>query len=123
MGTEPNDIVRTSDANTLKHFLIRHPVITFLLMGCCFLIMGIISLNLIYLFHANFEFILEYGIMGLSDGGLMQLAGLIASGLIALIFYVVFKTCEKVLVEWLSERKMRHHTQSETKSDSSETGG
>src|SRR5438132_10656477 len=91
---------------TLKKFLMRHPLLTFLLMGSCFLVMGVISLNLIYLFHSNFEFILEYGIMGLRDGGLIQFMELVVSGYIALIFYVLFKVCEKTLVEWLIERRM-----------------
>lgn len=97
-----------SDYQTsLKHFLMRHPVWTFVIMGCCFLSMGVISLNIVYLFNANFEFIAEYGVMGLRDGGFMQLLGLIVSGFIALAFYVLFKICEKALVEWGAEIKFR----------------
>src|SRR5689334_14649965 len=108
MNTEHTEIARDKqDSATLKQFLARHPVITFVLMGCCFLMMGIISLNLVYMFHANFEFILEYGVMGLRDGGFVQFIELVVSGYIALVFYVLFKACEKSLVEWLIERRVR----------------
>lgn len=96
-----------NDDATLKGFLMRHPVLTFATMGCCFLAMGIVSLNIVYLFNANFEFISEYGVMGLRDGGFMQFIGLVGSGFIALAFYVLFKICEKALVEWGAEFKTR----------------
>ncbi|HEX2586255.1 MAG TPA: hypothetical protein VHL14_14100 [Steroidobacteraceae bacterium] len=105
MDAESTDI---ADGNygTLKKFLGRHPVLTFVLMGTSFLVMGIISLNLVYLFHSNFEFILEYGVMALRDGGLIQFVELVLSGFVALAFYVLFKVCEKTLVEWLTERRV-----------------
>jgi len=100
-------------STSLKKFLVRHPLFTFLLMGGCFLVMGIISLNLVYLFHANFEFISEYGVMALREGGLIQFIGLAGSGYVALVFYVLFKACEKALVEWLTERQLGKHTPSD----------
>jgi hypothetical protein len=96
------------DSNTgLKYFLARHPALTFFLMGFSFLLMGLISLNLIYLFSANFDYIREYGIMGLREGGLEQFIGLLLSGFAALALYIFFKACEKALVEWVLERRQR----------------
>jgi hypothetical protein len=47
------------------------------------------------------EYIGQNGWMGLRDGGLQQLGELALNGLIGVVFYIVFKACEKVLVEAL----------------------
>ena len=94
-----------SKSTRLKSFLTRHPVVTFLLMGVSFLFVGLVSLNLIYFFHANIELLLEYGWLGLQDGGLQQMIELLLSGYFGMAFYVLFKTCEKVLVERLTEKE------------------
>lgn len=120
MDAEQIGIAAAENDATLKTFLTRHPVLTFLLMGTCFLIMGVVSLNLVYLFHSNFEFILEYGIMGLRDGGLMQFIELAGSGYVALVFYLLFKVCEKALVEWLIARRMSKRPAADC--DARETG-
>ena len=95
----------------LKCFLQQHPVITFLLMGVSFLGFGLVSLNLIYFFHANIELLLEYGWMGLKDGGLQQLSELLVSGYFGMAFYVLFKVCEKALVDRLTERPTEQRAQ------------
>jgi hypothetical protein len=87
-----------------KRFLAHHAALTFLLMGASFLVFGLVSLNLIYFFHANIELLLEYGWMGLRDGGLQQLFELLLSGYLGMAFYVLFKACEKVLVERLTDQ-------------------
>jgi len=92
----------------LKTLLIRHPWVAFLLMGASFLITGLITLNLIYLFHANIEFVIANGIMGLRDGGLQQLGELLISGYLGMAFYVLFKACEKVVVDRVLERPTKH---------------
>ncbi|TAK90908.1 MAG: hypothetical protein EPO06_06170 [Burkholderiaceae bacterium] len=94
----------TTQATALKKFLMRHPLLTFVLMGASFLVFGLISLNLIYIFHANLELLLEHGQMALWDGGLQQLIELLVSGYLALMFYLLFKLCEKVLVDRVTER-------------------
>lgn len=94
----------TSVPTRLKSFLRRHPVLTFLLMGISFLMFGLVSLNLIYFFHANIELLLEYGWLGLKDGGLQQTIELLLSGYFGMAFYVLFKTCEKSLVDYLTEQ-------------------
>jgi hypothetical protein len=54
---------------------------------------AVCSLNLFELFHANFRLLTTYGVMAALDGGLLQLVELIASGYLALGFFVVFKGC------------------------------
>lgn len=92
-------------STALKRFLARHPLLTFFLMGISFLLVGLISLNMIYLFHANLEFIINNGLMGLRDGGLHQLLELTVTGYLGMALYVLFKACEKIVVERLLEAK------------------
>jgi hypothetical protein len=90
-------------AHTRLHgFLTRHWWLTFVLMGVCFVLFGLVSLNLLHTLGASFEFLSANGIDAVRDGVLVQLAELALSGYTAAAFYVVFKLCEKVLVERLS---------------------
>jgi hypothetical protein len=92
-------------STALKRYLSGHPIMAFLLMGLSFLLVGLISLNLIYLFRANLEFVLENGLMGLRDGGLLQFLQLLISGYLGMALYALFKACEKVVVDRMLERK------------------
>jgi hypothetical protein len=83
-------------------FLSRRWWLTFLLMGVSFVLFGLVSLNLLHTLGANLEFLSSYGVDAVREGGLWQLVGLIASGYAAAACYVVFKLCEKVLVERLA---------------------
>src|SRR6266566_4428077 len=94
MTTEQPTVI-AENSTALKRYLTRHPSITFLLMGFSFLLVGLLSLNLVYLFHANLEFIINNGVMGLRDGGLQQLIELLVSGYLGMALYVLFKACEK----------------------------
>ena len=67
--------------------------LTFFVMGVAVGGFAVCSLNLFELFHANFRLLTTYGVMAALDGGLLQLAELIAWGYLALAFYVVFKGC------------------------------
>ncbi len=93
-----------SHGTALKRFLMRHPLLTFVVMGLSFLLFGLVSLNLIHIFQASIELLLEYGRMALWDGGLQQLLELLLSGYFALAFYIAFKVCEKALVDRLTEK-------------------
>jgi len=88
-------------------FLSRRWWLAFILMGVCFVLFGLVSLDLLRSLGANLEFLGMYGFDALREGGLMQLAGLIFSGYLAALFYIVFKLCEKVLVERLSLAKSK----------------
>ncbi|MET0383773.1 MAG: hypothetical protein ABW032_10175 [Burkholderiaceae bacterium] len=87
-----------------RHFrriVLRRPWLTFVVMGLAFFGFGAGSLNLLRLLGANAEFLLANGLMGLVDGGLRQLLGLLASGYAAMLAYVVMKSCEHTLSAWL----------------------
>jgi hypothetical protein len=45
------------------------------------------------LFVANLGFISQYGVMALREGGLRQLAELVAYGYLSIGFYILFKGC------------------------------
>lgn len=76
--------------------------LAFVLMGLCFVAFGLASLNLVHLLGANLEFLVAHGWDAVKDGGLWQLFWLVVTGYAAAAFYVMFKLCEKVLVERLS---------------------
>lgn len=86
----------------LGYWLHRHYGFTFVLMGLAAFSFGAISLNLAFLLRANIELILENGIMVLGEGALRQLLELLGFGYASLVFYILFKTCENVLVARLS---------------------
>jgi hypothetical protein len=79
-------------------FLWTHRWLTFLLMGLSFLLFGAMTVNIFVLLKANIELYLDYGTMVIADGALLQLAQLIGYGYLSMLFYVLFKACEHVLV-------------------------
>jgi hypothetical protein len=87
------------------HFLYRRLWLTFLLMGVFFLLFGVTSVNLFVLLKANIELFIEYGTMVIADGALEQLIDLILSAYLSITFFVLFKVCERVIVERLTEKK------------------
>src|SRR5436190_21990269 len=86
----------------LIDFLWNHRWLTFLLMGLFFLLFGAMTVNIFVLLKANIDLFLDYGRMVIADGALLQLAELIAYGYLSLLFYILFKTCEHVLVNGLA---------------------
>jgi hypothetical protein len=86
-------------------FLLRHWWLAFILMGVSFVLFGLVTLNLLHVLSANLEFLTSYGFEAVREGGLWQLVGLVLSGYGAAASYVLFKLCEKVLVERLASRR------------------
>ena len=86
-------------------FLLRHWWVAFLLLGISFVLGGLVTLNLLHTLSANFEFLVMYGVEAVREGGLRQLVEVVVSGYFAAACYVVFKVCEKVLVERLIMNK------------------
>ena len=86
----------------LYGFLSEHASVAVVLMGLSFVLFGLASLNLLHLVSANVSFLVMNGLDAVRDGGLLQLFSLVALGYFAAFFYVVFKLCEKVLVERLA---------------------
>ena len=89
----------------LYRFLYRRWWCAFLLMGLAFALFGLASANLVHALMANGEFLLTYGLDAIREGGLHQLGELVASAYLAVGCYVVFKLCEKVLVERLASNE------------------
>ena len=89
----------------IYRFLATYWWLTFLLMGVSFVLFGLASLNLIQLLMANFDFLARHGLVAVREGALLQLLELVASGYGAAVCYLVFKLCEKVLVDRLSIRR------------------
>jgi hypothetical protein len=78
----------------LLHRLFHGPAwLTFTVMGLATGAFGLCSFNLFDLFRANLHLITTYGLMGLLDGGLVQLLELALWGYLGLACYVVFKGC------------------------------
>ncbi len=89
-----------------RHFqrvVLARPWLTFVVMGLAFFGFGTVSLDLLHLLHANAELILADGAMALADGGALQLLQLVADGYLAMLAYVVMKTCEHTLSHWLAD--------------------
>ena len=70
-----------------------------------FLLFGITSVNLFVLLKMNIDLFLEYGTMVIADGALEQLADLLGSAALSIVFYLAFKVCERLLVERLTAKK------------------
>ena len=83
----------------LRPVLTFHWLTTLALMGLFALGLGLVSLNLVVMLSANFNLIAIHGAMALLDGALQQLVELVVYGYLAIIFYVLLKSCEHVLVE------------------------
>jgi hypothetical protein len=86
-------------------FLFRRPRLTFALMGGLFLLFGVTSVNLFVLLKANIDLFVEYGPMVIADGALEQLVDLVGSAYLSMVFYTLFKVCERVLVERLTAKR------------------
>ena len=91
----------------LHDFLAKYWVACFGLMGACFVLFGLMSLNLVQVLRANLSFLAEHGVDAVREGALQQLIELLLSGYAAVACYVVFKLCEKVLVERLCAGRPR----------------
>ena len=87
------------------YFLFRHPLVTFLLLGVFFLLFGYTSINLFFLLKANINLFLEYGLMVIDDGALEQLVELLGSAYLSMLFWLLFRICERILVERLTKKR------------------
>jgi hypothetical protein len=89
----------------IYRFLSTYWWLTFILMGVSFVMFGLASLNLLQLLSANFDFLARHGFVAVREGALLQLLELVTSGYGAAACYLVFKLCEKVLIDRLSTRR------------------
>jgi len=73
-------------------------ILLFVMAGATAVALAFITVNLFTRAMANLSLIGEYGWLAVQEGALLQLAGLILWGVLALITYLVFKACEKELL-------------------------
>ena len=79
--------------------LIRFPLALLLATAGLFaLSLAMLSIDLVGMTIANLDFLRRAGVMGLADGGLLQLAELTAKGTLGLLCYFGFKLCEVELI-------------------------
>ena len=86
-----------------QRVVLTRPWLTFVVMGLAFFCFGMVTLNLLHLLRANAELIIDNGVMALADGGARQLVELAINGYVAMLAYVVMKTCEHTLSHWLAD--------------------
>lgn len=90
-----------------SHFvawLRRHRWACFGLMTLGFISFGLLTLDLVRLVRINAAFVSDNGWQGLRDGGLQQLLELLVSCIGAMVAWLLFKLCETVLVQSLTNK-------------------
>ena len=88
--------------NTLFQWVVLSRLwLTFIVLGLSVFAGALGTLNLVNLLVANLQLLRGYGLLALMDGALQQLVELGLQGLLSCIAYVVFKTCEHRLSDWL----------------------
>jgi hypothetical protein len=92
-------------ARWFQRVILRRRWLTFVVMGLAFFGFGVGSLNLFYLLQANAELLITHGWRAVMEGGLLQLAQLLATGYLSMVAYVVFKACEYRLAHWLVDEE------------------
>ncbi|TMH35183.1 MAG: hypothetical protein E6H66_08185 [Betaproteobacteria bacterium] len=88
-------------------FLYAHPRLTFVMAGAFFILFGVSSVNLFVLLQKNVELFLDYGWVVVEDGALQQFIELVGSAYLSLVFYLLFKVCERILVERWTVKRLR----------------
>lgn len=99
----------------LTAWLSRHPLLCFLLLGASFFLFGVLTFNLVFLLQRNAELWLAVGWQAAMDGALQQSLELLLLGYGAMLAWVLFKLCEKILLDWLLATAGGVSGQSETK--------
>jgi len=77
----------------------RYWPLTYVLMVLSFLVFGAASVNLAQSFLLNIRVIQEHGLLVLMDGAFEQLLELLLTAGFSVAFYLVFKSCESVLLQ------------------------
>ena len=88
----------------ISRLLTWNPLATFVIMAGAFALFSLITLEMFQMLSANLALVSREGWMALMHGGARQLAELALSLMVALASYLVFKACERVLVERMTAR-------------------
>jgi hypothetical protein len=86
-----------------RRWILSRLWLTFFVLGASFFVFGAATVNLGRLFLANSRLLRDYGWQAVMDGALSQLLELVATGYLGMAAYVVFKTCEHRLTNWLGD--------------------
>ncbi|CAN5272320.1 hypothetical protein BH11PSE9_BH11PSE9_16010 [soil metagenome] len=78
---------------------------TFIALGLGLLVFGACTVNLGLLLMANLQLLQGYGWQAVMDGAIWQLLELVLTGYAGLVAYVIFKSCEHRLTDWLAHGK------------------
>ena len=76
-------------------------------MGAFFLLFGVTSVNLFVLLKMNIDLFVEYGLMVIEDGALRQLVELLSSAYLSMLFWLLFRLCERIIVERMIRARLR----------------
>jgi hypothetical protein len=87
----------------LQRHVLSRPALSFLLLGVAFFVFGACTLNLWTLLVGTLRLLREDGWQAAMEGGLRQLAELVATGYVGIAAYVVLKACEHRCVRWLCD--------------------
>jgi hypothetical protein len=101
-----------SNRTRLFNWLVHHYSTTYILMVALFLIFGLLSLDLVKYVSANANYLADYGLDALWDGGLRQLIELVVNSFFAVLAYLGFKLCEHALIE-----RAAHHRETDRLSE------
>ena len=88
----------------INRLLAFHWLVTLALMGVFAAVATYGSVEIFQMLRANAAFISAHGLVALMEGAALQLVELIAWGYASLVAYVLFKACERILVDHLSRR-------------------
>lgn len=86
-------------------YFARSPFSTLCVMAISFLGFGSFSFNLFFLFQSNIVLIKSFGLLALQEGAAVQLLMIIFSTFMSVVFYTIWKTCERLLVDWFLDKK------------------
>ena len=87
----------------LERVVFRRVWLTFVVMVASFLVFGAGTVNLFFVLKANLDLIAEHGMQALADGAAQQFVELVATAVLSLAAYVLFKACEHKLVRRLCD--------------------
>ena len=88
--------------NTLfQRWVLSRLWLTYVVLGLSFFVFGAGTVSLGLLFAANVRLLGEHGWQAVMDGALWQLVELVSTGYLSIAAYVVLKTCEHRLSDWL----------------------
>ncbi len=82
-----------------RRLVLARAWLTFVVMCTSFGLFGAGTLNIFSMFSSNWDMLTHQGLMALASSSLWQLLELLATLVLAMFFYTIFKVCEHSLVD------------------------